>query len=144
MLKGQAKTDYQREYMRKRRAQAAKPAWEPTQAMLDKIARWVRKGCRTGSLGQEVLADLDFTGEPEEWMEACYRLRDIRAFRREKREEEQRERDRPRVPTCCWCGETPPETRTLVQAAGIAICEECIDRAAGIVAEARAARAARE
>jgi hypothetical protein len=114
MLKGQAKTDYQREYMRRRRAglptATPKPPkeWKPTQRILDQIAQWIsvadRQPWRLGELGRQVLAGLTF--EPDEngkihvtddiWAELCRRYKQ---FADERRAECQKEKEEAAKPT---------------------------------------------
>jgi ClpX C4-type zinc finger len=115
-LTGQAKTDYQRSYMRRRRAadhgqeppegalqtrhKLAAGAWQPTPALLSEVSYFIRARhrLRSGSIGEAVLEGLDFeeitTDQgrigwkvcDEEWFEMCLRLRGIREFRRLERE----------------------------------------------------------
>jgi hypothetical protein len=149
MFKGQAKTDYQRQYMRDRRAKQAaaklKPKpWKPTQAIVSKIEHWIRQKRRRpwklGELGREVLEGLDLTEEwtTEEWMEACHRLKAITAMRQQEREQErQRSQAKANVPTCSFCGELGSGSRMLVGAAGdsLRICEACVREAAEVIAK---------
>jgi hypothetical protein len=150
MLTGQAKTDYQRQYMRNRRARQAaakaakpKPAWEPTQALIDKIAYWIRlkhrQPWRLGALGREVLDGLDLTTEwtPEEWTEACHRLKAISAIRRQERQQTEAKPNAVPTPTCSFCGEPRSETRILVGSHGVRICEVCVMAAVEVIAAER-------
>jgi hypothetical protein len=64
MLKGQAKTGYMREYMRRRRAAQPKPPKakrKPTKAALSQIHYWAHSGGRCSRAGLEVL-DFEWDG----------------------------------------------------------------------------------
>ena len=102
MLKGQAKTDYQREYMRRRRiGQSAppskpKPAWERKVWSIGSSTGYVEGAPAVVSpgLGAEVIDGLKFDTD-EEWLEACYRFKGITEARQQEREaEEEQSADR--------------------------------------------------
>ena len=81
MLKGAAKTAYMRaymrDYMRRRRAGEPQPKksrkpWEPSQGLIDRIARALRHPQRVRGRLADAIEGLQFDTD-EEWMEACYR-----------------------------------------------------------------------
>jgi hypothetical protein len=148
VLKGQAKTDYQREYMRRRRAKqaVAKPklAREPTQAIVKQIAHWIhlmdRRPWRLGALGREVLEGLDLTEEwtSEEWTEACHRFKAISAIREQERKPPEAKID-DEIPKCHFCGEPRSGSQMLVRSDhGYNICEACVMEAVEVFAAAKA------
>jgi hypothetical protein len=120
MLKGEAKTEYMREYMRRKRAglpTATKPKpkeWEPTQRIVDEIAHWAKYPWRRRSaIAGRVLKDLTLDND-ESWMEACRRYKTLTAERKQERQAE-REREKQRAEErkilhCSFCGETMTET----------------------------------
>jgi len=146
MLKGDAKTAYQREYMRKKRAglpTATKPKaeWRPTQAMVDQIQHWrqmrVDEPWRLRDTALRVLDGLtNKTWTEDDMMEACRRLKAHQDEREAERERREDELSKPVVWHCLFCGE-PESPERLLYGKGISICEKCIDEAAAAMARHR-------
>jgi hypothetical protein len=148
MLKGQAKTDYMRGYMRRRRAAqtAAKPQREPKpirttppQRMIDQIEHWgylLRSG-RTRwlcSYGFQIIHDLDLDTD-EGMAEACRRYQEHHDQRRAEKEAQKEADAKTAPPRCSFCGE-PASSDRLVCGDGPRICESCVAEAAAAIAAA--------
>jgi hypothetical protein len=94
--------------------------------LVNQIKHWVALRSRRPSylrrLGAEVIDGLRFDTD-EEWMEACYRHRDIiNARQQEKANPEPVE---PRKTLCSFCLEPRSPTRPLFRDGFIYICEPC-------------------
>jgi hypothetical protein len=153
-LKGQAKADYQREYMRRRRlgpAPKPKPAWQPTERHFWQMKYWVQlrqnRPWYLRGLGAEAIEGLEFD-TVEEWVEACYRYRALTQLQRQgllnpRRQgwgDEAEEVEQPRPPHCSFCGEpAEPQTRPLFPGDRLYdnICEACVTEAAKAFAARR-------
>src|SRR5215472_17239895 len=96
MLRGQAKTDYQREYMRLRRRAGlatAKPPWRPPRRLVVMVQYWTRQApWRLGQPAPAIIDGRDLTTD-EGVFAACRRYQAHLAARRaaRKREAEARE-----------------------------------------------------
>ena len=126
-LTGQAKVDYQREYMRRRRGLAERGRRPPNRQIVGQIAGWVRadrSGRHVSDFGQEVIEGLEFDTD-EEWREACYRHKALAELREQERLAKEEEATRPRQARCSFCGEPPSATRLVVGDKWTAICEPC-------------------
>ena len=94
MLTGQAKRDYKREWMRRKRAgePTVRPKpWQPSQAMIKQIEYWVglraRRPWRLIGMGRQVIAGLRFgKNRDADLMEACRRLKALRDAAKQRRE----------------------------------------------------------
>ncbi len=157
MLTGAAKTAYQREYMRRRRAgqpkpepkPKPKPAWQPSQLLVHQIKCWAsmraHRPWRLGKFGAEVIDGLEFDTD-EEWMEACHRHRGITEARRQEKQQQKQDAARPEptkpppVIRCSFCGEPTSDPRIMIRNRGGSahICETCVADAAEIIAAKRA------
>ena len=149
MLKGEAKTAYMREYMRRRRAGLAtakppkpKPPWQPPQHMIEKIRHWQRvarssQPRRLRQPGHVIIDGLDLDTD-EGMAEACRRYKSHRDAQHEapKRAAVQREAAKK---ACWFCGEPASGDRIVIAApAGCPlICEMCVAEAARIIADER-------
>jgi hypothetical protein len=128
MLKGAAKAAYMREYMRRRRAgepQPKKPRkpWEPSQGLIDRIARAVRHPHRVRGRLAHAIEGLQFDTD-EEWTEACYRWK---AWTSPPREPAPARKLR-----CDFCHK--PSRRLLASLDDTAhICDQCIEEAAELL-----------
>ena len=149
MLQGEAKRDYQREYMRKRRAgeptRKPKPEREPTQRMVDEVGYLFRR--QLAGSWSKVVAGLDpnnadGTANEAAWNEALQRYRTLRAEQRAERKRKKAERDAPPEPKCCsFCNEPASAKRVLVGIEPWArICAKCNRRVAAIFAKQRKRR----
>jgi len=158
MLKGEAKTRYMREYMRRKRAgqpTATKPKpeprspaeWEPPQRMVDQITWWRKKPWGRRGLGHRLFAKLPFadnrTWTEDNMLEACRLYQAMLDERSAEREREKEEEAKPRVARCNFCREPASPERILVDAGGDGcegiwcICETCVANAAAVIAEQR-------
>jgi ClpX C4-type zinc finger len=151
MLTGEAKRNYQRDYMRRRRAGQAAPEqaaperkpppppkpWQPPERLIEQIAYWIRHPRSRRGLGDEVMEDLHFDTD-EEWMEACHRHKGITEWRREQK------RNPPpkpvRKPTCSFCYEPQSATRIFVNNGFTNICEMCVAECVKVIAAMKAER----
>ena len=158
MLKGEAKTAYMREYMRRKRAgqpttttppkPKPKAEWEPSQCIINEIDHWRRmRAHRLTSLrglGARVIEGLTLDSD-ESWMEACRRYK---AFTDERRANRGKEKQaaaeaaaeaaaKPKVRHCWFCREPTSTKRIFVGDGALVICEICIAEAATIVAVQR-------
>ena len=164
MLQGEAKRDYQREYMRRKRAgeptrKPPKP-WEPTQRMVDDVGHWFwlrrdRPWLLRG-IGSDVVDGLDPTnpdGTRNEvsWTEALQRYRTLRAERRAKRKNAEpeppahAEPEPPARKRCSFCRQPASDGQVLVASGDnySLICATCTKEAAALFAKHRRQRAAR-
>jgi len=150
MLKGQAKTDYQREYMRRRRAglATAKPKpkaklpWQPSHRMLETVRHWQhlaqRAPWRLRQPALNIIDGLDLATE-EGVFEACRRHQahlDARRAAR-KREAEEREAAKKAPARCSLCGECASPDRFVVGEGIHFICESCVAEVANLIARHR-------
>ena len=167
MLQGEAKRDYMRDWMRRKRAgeptrKAKKPPkpkkpkkppqpWQPTQRMIYDVRHWfwlrLNRPSHLRGIGSEVVADLDpnnadGTVNEAAWTEALQRYRTLRAEQRVERKRMQAERDKPPPPKCCsFCDKPATAKRTLLGRGRYPlICAPCTKRAAAIFAKQRASR----
>jgi hypothetical protein len=137
MLKGQAKADYMRAYMRRKRAglptTTAKP-WQPSQGMIDQVAYWarVRASGRISSVGARILGDLPLDTDAS-FAEALRRLRAHQAALRAGRKAQPQEAGQPRR---CWFCDKP--RRPLYGDAVRSICARCARKAVKAFSAARA------
>ena len=149
MLKGQAKIDYQREYMRRKRAglptAKPKPEWQPTERMIDEIKWWAQHPWKAGATGRQVIAGLILDND-ESWMEACQRYKAITDERRAKRkadkEREKKLDEERKILRCSFCDKPMTETgkiqwfgmgyerRDGTKVYDAIICEPCVTEAA--------------
>jgi hypothetical protein len=147
MLKGQAKTDYQREYMRRRRAGqvAVKPLPKPKRTappkrMIDQIRYWGRHAdsWRLHRVGRAIIDGLDL-GTEQGMAEACRRYQDHLDRRRTAKESwAKKEAEAKTAPKrCSFCSSAPA---AVGNGYGLFICEGCVDEAAAIIAAQRAAQ----
>jgi ClpX C4-type zinc finger len=155
VLTGKLKTDYQREYMRRRRAglPTAKPRqkaeWKPSRRTVEQVSHWVRvahhRPWRLRGLGAQVLAGMTFVPDQDGkiqmtdavWAELCRRYKTLTDQRRAEREREREEAAKPRPPRCMFCGEAKSPQRIMVGNGSRLICEQCVAESAAIVAEQR-------
>jgi hypothetical protein len=151
MLKGEAKTAYMRDYMRRKRAGLAtrtkpkpdKAAWQPSQTMVDQIQYWRRVQAsepwrlrQTGRQVLDVLADKK-TWTEDDMMEACRRLKAHQDDLKAEREQRKAEAEKPRVLHCVFCHEPQTSKRIFIGSNVRVICERCIDKVTKLVAKAR-------
>ena len=153
MLKGKAKTDYMRDYMRRKRAglptaksTADKPAggereWKPTKRVINQIAYWARVRAsaapwRLRAIGDRVIDGLTLDTD-ESWMEACRRYKALKDERRAEREKEKEQAAKPKPRYCLFCREPESTERIFVGHGVFLICEKCIAEAAAVVASAK-------
>ena len=156
MLKGQAKTDYQREYMHRRRAglATAKPKaklpWRPSRRMVATVRHWqylaqhrpshLRQPART------IIDGLNLTTDGGV-LEACRRYQAHLAARRaaRKREAEEREAAKKAPARCSFCREPASSDHIMVGDGVHFICESCVaETANAIVTHKRSATESRE
>jgi hypothetical protein len=115
MLKAKAKTEYMREYMRRKRAglptRKEPKERRPSAGMISRIEYWARlrqsRPWRLYGTGRKVIDGLALDTD-DSWMEACRRYKAILDERRERK-----------------------------KAARHLICEKCVTDAAGIIASKR-------
>jgi hypothetical protein len=141
MLTGEAKRNYQRLYMRRRRARLPTKApkapkeWEPSQRVIDDITRWIsRPRWRLRGLGAQVLEG--FTFEPDQngkihlsddvWEKLCRRYEALVDERRAVRETEKEEAAKPKPKRCLFCSKPASPDLILVGDGGRSICEMCV------------------
>lgn len=146
MLTGEAKTAYQREYMRRKRAglptAKPKPEWQPSQRMIDQIAFWYRrqhnKPWQLRGPWHKVIDGLKLeNGDEAQWMEACRRLKayqdDLRAEAKARKEEA----SKPKVHHCSFCRKPASPRRALFGDRWAFICQPCATKAAKRLANVR-------
>jgi hypothetical protein len=155
VLKGEAKTAYMREYMRRKRAglpttkpklPRPKAEWKPSQRIIDQIDHWrhlrAHRPWRLRRFGERVIDGLTLDTD-ESWMEACRRYEAYSDERRANREKEKQEAAeaaaKPNVRYCLFCNEPESTKRIFVGDGFWIICENCIAEAAAMVADQRKA-----
>jgi hypothetical protein len=115
VLKGEAKRDYMRDYMRRRRAGLAtakppkpKPPWRPSKRMIETVRHWwYLAQHRPASLRQpshSIIEDLDLDTDVDV-EEACRRYQRYLEERRKQREREAQAAKVPAVKRCSFCME---------------------------------------
>ena len=150
MLQGDAKRDYMRDYMRRKRAgeptrtpKAEKPVkpWQPTERMIGEVRHWfylkLNRSWHLRGIGRKVVAGLDpnnadgTTANEAAWTEALQRYRTLRAERRVERKRTQEILDAPPPPKrCSFCNEPRSEDRPLFGDGRYQfICEPCAKEA---------------
>jgi hypothetical protein len=150
MLKGQAKTDYQREYMRRRRAAAPQREPKPIRKaapkrMIEQIKYWGRHAgsANLSSVGRAVIDGLDL-GTDQGMAEACRRYKVHLDQRRTAKEAQaKREADaKTATKRYSFCGEPASKDRIMVGGSNgwSFICDSCVGEADAIIAAQRAAR----
>ena len=136
MLKGEAKRQYMKDYMRRMRAGEPtvkpKPPWQPTQRMIDQIAYWARKPRwrRPSDIADRVLDGLTLDND-ESWMEACRRYKTLTDERKRERQVEREKEKQPPVWHCLFCNEPTTTKRWFFGERSRIICEVCVDEVAG-------------
>jgi len=144
MLKGEAKTAYMREYMRRRRSGQPPPPkkpWKPSKGLVRNIAWAVRNRhrLRSGTRLANAINGLAFDTD-EEWLEACYRWKarcrsnpipDEDAATEVPAARSEPSRTSPEL-SCSFCGKPKSDVRLLVGNEFNHICNECIDKCASI------------
>lgn len=154
MLQGEAKRDYMRDYMRRKRAgeptAKPKPEWQPTQRQIDEVHWWFR--CKLGNrringIGAEVVDGLDpnnadGTANDAAWNEAMQRYKALRdqqrADRKAKAAREAADRNAP--PCCMFCLKPKTAKRHLVGDGYRLICARCNNRITAMFAKLHKAR----
>ena len=130
MLHGEAKRDYQRDYMRKRRTgeptrklEKQEKPWQPTKRMRDQVRYWFRAS-NLSRVGRKIIEGLDPSNEAE-------------ALRRYKAHLDERKQPAVPEPKCCsFCRKPQSAERVLVGPDNCTlICEACTARAAAIFAK---------
>jgi hypothetical protein len=164
MLQGDAKRDYMRDYMRRKRAgeptrtpKAEKPVkpWQPTERMIRNVRHWFSRKLTQSShlrgIGRKVVAGLEPHNEDGSvneaaWDEALQRYRTLRAERRVEHKRTQEILDAPPPPKrCSFCGEPRSEDRLLVGDGRYQfICEPCTKEAVAAFAKFREIDLARD
>ena len=130
MLTGDAKRDYQRDYMRRKRAgePTVKPPkpWQPTKRMVDQVRYWLRTGASASHVGRQIIEGLDPSNEDE-------------ALRRYKAHLDRRNEPEPPAPKrCSFCDEPRSEDRPLFTDGSYEfICEACAKKAVAEFAKVR-------
>src|SRR5262245_59219939 len=144
MLKGEAKTAYMREYMRRRRAGLAtakpKPPWRPSPRRIHTVRRWQRLA-RNGSSylphhASKIIDGLDLDTD-EGMAEACRRYQAHLDAQREEKEREKEREATAKKPKCWFCSEPASSHRILIGDGFLCICEMCVAEAARIIADKR-------
>jgi formylmethanofuran dehydrogenase subunit E len=134
MLTGDAKRDYMREYMRRKRAgeltakpKPEKPEWRPTSQQRQRVREQLRLSPYHRSHVGKAIYDGLGTGDEDE------------ALRRYKAHLDRRNEPAPPAPKrCSFCGEPASEDRLLVTDGRYQfICEPCTKEAAAVFAERR-------
>jgi hypothetical protein len=150
MLKGEAKTSYMRDYMRRKRAgqQTTKPKapWEPSQRMINEITHWrylrANRPRDLRGISREIIEGLTLDND-DSWQEACRRYKMLhdeqRRERRERREQREREEREGKVRHCSFCREPTSTERFFYgdQFDFPLICEVCVAEAAAVFAKQR-------
>jgi hypothetical protein len=144
MLKGKAKRDYMREWMRRKRAglptttPKSKPKSDrPRQRVIDQIAYWARNPSRQSTLAIKVLDGLVLDNDAS-WLEACRRHKVLSEERRAERDRAKLKATKPRPRECSFCGEPAAADRLLIGDRFPLICETCVAEAAVAIAKHRA------
>jgi hypothetical protein len=151
MLTGKAKTDYMRDYMRRKRAGliTPRPKRDPVKRMVSEIGYWMRVSKRRphhlSAIGQKVIKGLTLdTGDEAQWRKAIRRLERIRKQQKADREHKDKvARYNGPLLFCCCCGDVkmPDGVRfiTIDEDKDLVICDPCADKVLRVVARARRA-----
>ena len=121
MLKGEAKTAYMREYMRRRRAGLAtakpKPPWRPPQRMIAQIRHWGAIPSWRMRQPAHVIIDGLRLDTDDGVLEACRRYKRYLDDRREtkRREAEEREAAKRAPPECSSASSLHPVSASCLQ-----------------------------
>ena len=143
MLKGEAKTAYMREYMRRRRAGLAtakpKPPWRPPQRMIAQIRHWGAILSWRMRQPAHVIIDGLRLDTDDGVLEACRRYKRYLDDRGEtkRREAEEREAAKRAPPECSFCFKPASRKRIVLAIGGTdypRICGTCVAKAARIIA----------